>query len=234
MGGEYLFFTVVLADDIEHVGGEDALQGVGTERTRGHGSEGEEGAQPQPGSFHNLSHCSRSAAYSLPRAFAGRAGRKRVAIVDDVMSAGSALRGTHDALVAQGAEVIVAAAFLILGSEGAAFFTKFGFRADAWQQLAPALIDHARRHEVAKEEPSPFGVRYVVEGSYFRADKPQVWSDARIALRPRAPSTDLDLHPDGKRFAIASTEDISLAKQDAAVFIFNFFDELRRIAPPKK
>src|SRR5256885_4443274 len=65
-----------------------------------------------------------SAAYSLPRAFADRAGRKRVAIVDDVMSAGSALRGTHDALVAQGADVIVVAAFLILGSEGAAFFTK--------------------------------------------------------------------------------------------------------------
>ena len=56
----------------------------------------------------------------------------------------------------------------------------------------------------------------------------------RIAVRPRPPSRDLDLHPDGKRFAIAGTEDDSLVKQDKAVFIFNFFDELRRIAPPRK
>ena len=32
-----------------------------------------------------------------------------------------------------------------------------------------------------------------------------------------------DLHPDGTRFALASV-----------TFIFNFFDELRRIAPVKR
>ncbi len=41
-----------------------------------------------------------------------------------------------------------------------------------------------------------------------------------------------DLHPDGERFALAPvTETQTAAKQDKLVFIFNFFDELRRIAP---
>ena len=41
-----------------------------------------------------------------------------------------------------------------------------------------------------------------------------------------------DLHPDGERFALAPVEQApSGAKQDQVIFIFNFFDELRRIAP---
>ena len=41
-----------------------------------------------------------------------------------------------------------------------------------------------------------------------------------------------DLHPDGERFALAAVPDApSSATQDKVVFIFNFFDELRRIAP---
>jgi orotate phosphoribosyltransferase len=65
-----------------------------------------------------------SASYVLPRAFAGRAGGRRVAIVDDVMSAGSAMRGTYDALLERGAHIVVVAALLILGREGADFFTR--------------------------------------------------------------------------------------------------------------
>jgi hypothetical protein len=41
----------------------------------------------------------------------------------------------------------------------------------------------------------------------------------------------LDLHPDGQRFAVAPAVDESAVRQDKVVFIFNFFDELRRIAP---
>ena len=74
-------------------------------------------------------------------------------------------------------------------------------------------------------------VPYRVEGDSFQADKPVVWLDARISGRPRAPSRDLDLHPDGKRFAIGSTDEQPAGELGRVVFIFNFFDELRRIAP---
>ena len=76
-------------------------------------------------------------------------------------------------------------------------------------------------------------VPYRVEGDSFQADKPVVWLDARLSSRPRAPSRDLDLHPDGKRFAIASSEEQPATEQARVVFVFNFFDELRRIAPTK-
>lgn len=56
--------------------------------------------------------------YRLPRAFRDRVAGKRVAIVDDVMSAGSALGGTCDELLAYGAVPIAAGAILVLGSTG--------------------------------------------------------------------------------------------------------------------
>jgi len=49
-----------------------------------------------------------------------------VAIVDDVMSAGSALRGTYAELRAHGAEPVVTGALLVLGSAGADHFAKEG------------------------------------------------------------------------------------------------------------
>ena len=44
-----------------------------------------------------------------------------------------------------------------------------------------------------------------------------------------------DLHPDGERFVLAAAPRTpDGAKQDKVVFISNFFDELRRIAPATK
>ena len=77
-------------------------------------------------------------------------------------------------------------------------------------------------------------VPYRVEGDSFQADNPVVWLDARLSTRPRPPSRDLDLHPDGKRFAIAASEEQPATEQARVVFILNFFDELRRIAPSKQ
>jgi dipeptidyl aminopeptidase/acylaminoacyl peptidase len=71
---------------------------------------------------------------------------------------------------------------------------------------------------------------YTVEGDSFKADKPRVWSDQSTLPRPR--QRVLDLHPDGERFAVsAATGPQAEEKHDKVVFIFNFFDELRRIAP---
>jgi serine/threonine protein kinase/Tol biopolymer transport system component len=73
---------------------------------------------------------------------------------------------------------------------------------------------------------------YEVEGNAFRAEKPQLWSDARY--KPRGPFRPFDLHPDGKRFALAPAAPApDSATQDHVSVIFNVFDELRRIAPDR-
>ena len=69
--------------------------------------------------------------YRLPPAFAARLPGKRVAIVDDVMSAGSALRGTYAELQAHGATTVVAGALLVLGTTGAGFFAQQGVAVEA-------------------------------------------------------------------------------------------------------
>jgi orotate phosphoribosyltransferase len=62
------------------------------------------------------------AQYRLPAAFVGRATQPRVAVVDDVMSAGSSLRATDAALRERGADVVAVGALLILGTVGAKYF----------------------------------------------------------------------------------------------------------------
>jgi orotate phosphoribosyltransferase len=62
--------------------------------------------------------------YQLPSAFAQRVRGRRVAMVDDVMSAGSALRATYAALRAHEASPVVAAALLVLGTTGADYFAE--------------------------------------------------------------------------------------------------------------
>lgn len=69
--------------------------------------------------------------YPLPRALAGRVRGKRIAIVDDVMSAGSALRGTYAELQSHGANVVAAGALLVLGTAGATYFAEQGIAVEA-------------------------------------------------------------------------------------------------------
>lgn len=66
------------------------------------------------------------ARYHLPPAIAARVRGMRVAIVDDVMSAGSALRGTYEEVETHGGTPVVAGALLILGSTGAGYFAERG------------------------------------------------------------------------------------------------------------
>ena len=62
--------------------------------------------------------------YRLSPAFTARVRGRRLAMVDDVMSAGSALRGTYAELQSHGAIPVVAGALMVLGSTGAAFFAE--------------------------------------------------------------------------------------------------------------
>jgi serine/threonine-protein kinase len=75
-------------------------------------------------------------------------------------------------------------------------------------------------------------VPYGVDGDSFRPDKPREWSSIRFVSRQRQRS--VDLHPDGDRLALATTSQTVRTKQDKVVLVFNFFDELKRLAPPRK
>jgi len=76
-------------------------------------------------------------------------------------------------------------------------------------------------------------VRYSAVGHSFRADKPELWSE--VPITNRGPQRNFDLHPDGKRFVILKVPaSAGEEKRDKVVFILNFFDELRRVAPRSK
>ena len=66
----------------------------------------------------------------------------------------------------------------------------------------------------------------------FRADKPSVWSPTSYRFGGATPT--FELHPDGQRVVVKPVAEPIAAKHDQVVFIFSFFDELRRIAPGAK
>lgn len=69
-----------------------------------------------------------SARYQLPPGTGHRLLGQRVALVDDVMSAGSSLRATLLAVEAHGAIPVVVGALHVLGTNGAEFFKERGLR----------------------------------------------------------------------------------------------------------
>ena len=75
------------------------------------------------------------AQYHLPLAARGRVGDKRVAIVDDAISAGSAVRATYAELQGHGAEPVVIGALLVLGSAASPYFAERGVRIEAVARL---------------------------------------------------------------------------------------------------
>ncbi len=81
--------------------------------------------------------------YRLPSALSSHVPGRRIAIVDDVMSAGSALRGTYAELESQGAQIVVAAALMVLGDTGAAFFAEKQIPVEAvmWEDYSLWLPD---------------------------------------------------------------------------------------------
>jgi len=66
------------------------------------------------------------AQYHLPPAARGRVRDKRFAIVDDAISAGSAVRATYAELQGHGAEPVVIGALLVLGSAASPYFAERG------------------------------------------------------------------------------------------------------------
>ncbi|HET9368745.1 MAG TPA: protein kinase, partial [Vicinamibacterales bacterium] len=72
-------------------------------------------------------------------------------------------------------------------------------------------------------------VPYVARNGSFQAAAPAPWSPGRYAFR--GPNRMFDLHPDGARVVLTPpSPPVSAPPSDRIVLIFNFFDELRRLA----
>ena len=56
------------------------------------------------------------------------------------------------------------------GSSKARFFTGFGFRSEAWEELAETLLEHGRSHTVHKVKQTAFGPRYEIDGGLATPD----------------------------------------------------------------
>jgi len=69
---------------------------------------------------------------------------------------------------------------------------------------------------------------YRVEGETFNVAKPSRWS--ATAIETRGPFRNLDLHPDGQRFAVM-TAAADERKRDHVTLFLDFANELRRIVP---
>jgi serine/threonine-protein kinase len=75
---------------------------------------------------------------------------------------------------------------------------------------------------------------YTAKGDSFTPDKPRLWSS--MQLFDLAPALNLDLAPDGKRFAVVPLPE-SAGEQKGPLhvtFLLNFFDEVRRRIPAGK
>jgi Tol biopolymer transport system component len=74
---------------------------------------------------------------------------------------------------------------------------------------------------------------YALNGHSFRADKPQLWSPTSLVAAggQLAATYPYDLHPDGRRLAVMLAQDQGGSSQDHVVFVLNFFDHLRKVAP---
>jgi orotate phosphoribosyltransferase len=78
-------------------------------------------------------------AYRLPLTVAPLIKGKRVAIVDDVINAGSAVRGTYHALIEAGAKPIIVGALLVLGDAVQPFLKSNGIKLERLATLPNPL-----------------------------------------------------------------------------------------------
>jgi len=76
------------------------------------------------------------------------------------------------------------------GASKAAFFTRFGFRADNWELLAEAFREHGRVYDMARQWETGFGPRNEVDGELRTPDgrSPRVrtvWQVDKGQIAPR-------------------------------------------------
>jgi eukaryotic-like serine/threonine-protein kinase len=108
------------------------------------------------------------------------------------------------------------------GPGGKQLVSTGGGRTPAWSPNGTELF-YSTRDQI-------WVASYSVEGEAFRLGKSRPWSPGRLVQR--SGFNRFDLHPDGKRVAVLTAAEETEVNKDTVVFITNFFDELRRIAPP--
>ncbi len=74
---------------------------------------------------------------------------------------------------------------------------------------------------------------YAAVGDSFRPDTPQMWSPTRVRSGSALAGDLYDVHPDGKRLAVAVDLATSSVVQDKVVFVFNFGEYLRQLTATK-
>jgi serine/threonine-protein kinase len=92
-------------------------------------------------------------------------------------------------------------------------------------------------YTTASGEDQMMVVPYTVDGDTFRPGRAERWSEAPFsgATPYTSYGPGVDLHPDGERFVVAPARSGERqVQQRQLVFVFNFFDELRRLAPPTR
>ncbi len=94
-----------------------------------------------------------------------------------------------------------------------------------WSRTRPELLYATLDRRI-------MAVSYTTQGNSFRASPPRVWTGVQHQLLGPIINRNFDLHPDGKRIALAKAPDAAASRADKVVFAFNFFDELRRVVPP--
>ena len=73
-------------------------------------------------------------------------------------------------------------------------------------------------------------VKYRLKGDAFEHERPRAWAPVRYATA--GPTRKYALHPDGKRVIVATPDTTGAARYDTVTFVFNFFEELKRLLPP--
>ena len=87
---------------------------------------------------------------------------------------------------------------------------------------------------LANELRRVMSVPYSAEGDWFRAEAPRPWTEQGVLPRPGGLRS-LSLHPDGERIAAAIADDPASGDTfGKAIFISNFSDEVRRLAPARR
>ena len=87
-----------------------------------------------------------------------------------------------------------------------------------------------RREIVYGQEGQVMIAPYGVQGARFTVETPRPWPGARYQTRGR--NRMFDLHPDGDHVVLALAAALAGSETTASArFVFNFFDELQRLAP---
>ena len=91
-----------------------------------------------------------------------------------------------------------------------------------WSKNGRELFYEAADHRIMV-------VEYEVNGNSFEPRKPRLWSDRQLFYPGLS---NLDLAPDGQRFAVLTAPDAtSTASRFHVTMLFNYFDELKRMIP---